>query len=93
MPKLKPGTIVPTSEEDKTITVAAMSDEDAMPLTDEEWSQVQPKLKRGRPKATVTKERITIRLSQEVTDYFRRTGKGWQTRLDKVLLDYVASHQ
>lgn len=30
-----------------------------------------------------------IRLSKDVTDYFKATGKGWQTRINQVLLDYV----
>ena len=36
------------------------------------------------------KERITIRLSKEVTDYFRKQGKGYQSRIDAVLRDYVS---
>ena len=93
MPKLKPGIIWPTPEEDAAITAAAMSDPDALPYTDEEWEQVKPYLQRGRPKAKVTKDRITIRLSREVTEFFRNTGAGWQTRMDKVLREYVASHR
>lgn len=46
---------------------------------------------RGMQKAP-TKERITIRVSSEVTEYFRSTGKGWQTRLDDVLKEYVSAH-
>ena len=46
---------------------------------------------RGRPKAEVTKERISVRLSAEVTDYFRATGKGWQTPAARVLAEYAAS--
>ncbi|MCW8167278.1 hypothetical protein D8B22_21100, partial [Verminephrobacter aporrectodeae subsp. tuberculatae] len=37
-----------------------------MPLTDEEWEAVKPLVRMGRPKAEVTKERITIRLSHDV---------------------------
>ena len=48
---------------------------------------------RGRPKATVTKERITIRLSREVVETFRATGEGWQTRMDEALQEYVREHQ
>lgn len=48
---------------------------------------------RGRPKAAVTKERITIRLSREVVETFRATGDGWQTRMDEVLQDYVKEHR
>lgn len=52
---------------------------------------LQAKL-RGRPKAAVTKERITIRLSPEVVQSFRATGDGWQTRIDAALRDWLKSH-
>jgi len=79
-----------TPEEDAAITAAAMSDPDALPLTDEEFA----KLKRvGRPRATVTKERITIRLSREVVDSFRATGNGWQTRMDEALMEWIREHR
>src|SRR5690606_19348409 len=48
---------------------------------------------RGRPKAEVTKERITIRLSRDVVDRFRATGEGWQTRMDAALKEYIETHQ
>ncbi len=51
------------------------------------------KASRGRPKSDKTKKPISIRLSEEVLEYFRATGKGWQTRLDSVLKDYVNSHK
>jgi uncharacterized protein (DUF4415 family) len=83
---------LPSPEEDAAITAAAMSDPDALPFTDEEWEGVQPILRRGRPPAVTTKERITIRLSAEVVRSFRATGKGWQTRLDRVLQDWLKNH-
>lgn len=93
MPKLKPGTIPPTLEEDSLITAAAMSDPDAIPLTDEEWAAAKPTLRRaGRPLATITKERITIRLSPEVVARFRATGQGWQTRIDAALMEWLSTH-
>jgi len=52
---------------------------------------LQSKL-RGRPKAAVTKERITIRLSPEVVQTFRATGDGWQTRVDSALKDWLKTH-
>lgn len=52
---------------------------------------LQAKL-RGRPKATVTKERITIRLSPEVVERFRASGDGWQTRVDAALKDWLKTH-
>lgn len=84
--------VLPTPEEDAAITAAAMSDPDAIPLTDEEWEAVKPTLRRGRPLAAVTKERITIRLSRDVVDTFRSTGDGWQTRMDSALKDWLKTH-
>ncbi|MBP8840264.1 MAG: BrnA antitoxin family protein [Giesbergeria sp.] len=54
-------------------------------------ASLQAKL-RGRPKAEVTKERITIRLSPEVVQSFRATGDGWQTRVDAALKDWLKTH-
>lgn len=53
---------------------------------------LQAKLK-GRPKAPVTKERITIRLSPEVVQTFRATGEGWQTRMDAALKEWLKTHK
>ena len=71
-------------------------------ITDEELANFRPASEvlsptlqtklRGRPKATVTKERITIRLSPEVVGAFRATGDGWQTRMDKALKDWLKTH-
>lgn len=84
--------IRPTDEEDKKITEAALSDVDALPLTDREWEKIKKTIRRGRPKATVTKNRITIRLSQDVLESFRSTGDGWQTRIDNALKDWLKTH-
>jgi len=92
MPKLKPGTVIPTEDEDVAITAAAMSDPDAIPLTDEEWEKVKPLVRMGRPKAEITKERISIRLSRDVVTQFRSTGEGWQTRIDAALRQFISEH-
>lgn len=92
MPKLKPATILPTEDEDAAITAAAVADPDAAPYTDSEWESVKPVLKRGRPPAAMTKERITIRLSPEVVQAFRASGEGWQTRVDAALKDWLKDH-
>jgi uncharacterized protein (DUF4415 family) len=39
----------------------------------------------GRPKATAPKRSVHLRLSPDVLDHFRATGKGWQTRIDEAL--------
>ncbi len=57
-------------------------------------SEVLPHLvhQRGKQKQ-LTKVPISIRLSPEVVAYFKSYGKGWQTRLNNVLQEYVATHQ
>jgi uncharacterized protein (DUF4415 family) len=92
MPKLKAGTIYPSIEEDIAITKAALSDPDSIPLTDAEWEIIKPTLKVGRPKAEITKERISIRLSKDLLAQFRATGDGWQTRMDVALRQYINEH-
>jgi uncharacterized protein (DUF4415 family) len=47
---------------------------------------------RGRPRATHPKERINIRLSQEVVEYFKSAGDGWQTRIDAALRQFITEH-
>jgi uncharacterized protein (DUF4415 family) len=46
---------------------------------------------RGKQKAP-TKQRTTVRLSPEVLAHFRATGKGWQTRMDAALREWIAQH-
>lgn len=89
MPKLKPGTIVPTPEEDDTIDRGIAADPDTYELGSADLKQMK---KIGRPKAEVTKERITIRLSPDVLERFRATGTGWQTRVDAALRDWLKTH-
>ncbi len=93
MPKLKPGTIIPTDEEDAAITRAALDDPDALPLSEEEWEVIRPTVRVGRPRSTQPlKEPTTIRLSPEVSQAFRATGPGWQTRIDEALKQWLREH-
>ncbi len=93
MPKLKTGTLIPTENEDAAITAAALTDPDAAPYSDEQWEAIKPTVRRGRPLADVTKERITIRLSSDVVRAFRESGDGWQTRINDALADWLKSHR
>ena len=49
--------------------------------------------KRGRPRKAQPKISTTVRLDPEVLEYFRATGKGWQTRLNEVLREHVISQK
>jgi uncharacterized protein (DUF4415 family) len=84
--------ILPTPEEDAIITAAAMSDPDAIPLTDAEWAAVQPQLRRGRPIAAQTKIHTGLRLDAEVVAAFKAGGRGWQTRMNDALKDWLKTH-
>ncbi|CAB3922008.1 BrnA antitoxin family protein [Achromobacter mucicolens] len=90
MPKLKPGTIVPTHEEDEAINRGIAADPDTYELGTADLKQMK---KIGRPKAEVTKERITIRLSPDVVEAFKASGTGWQTRIDTALKDWLKTHR
>ena len=71
-------------------------DPDAPEWTEEDWARARPAIevepqlvewslrKRGKRKAP-TKELISIRLDQDITDYFWSGGPGWQTRLNDTL--------
>jgi uncharacterized protein (DUF4415 family) len=48
--------------------------------------------KRGRPPLPQTKEHVSIRLDADVVQSFRRTGAGWQTRLNDALRDWLRTH-
>ena len=92
MPKLKPGTLIPTAEEDIAVTAAAMEDQDARAFTDEEWADVKPVRGHGRPVQTVTKTPISIRLDVRVLNAFKATGEGWQTRMNDALTEWADQH-
>lgn len=73
---------------------------DSPPLTDDELSRMRP-VKAHHPEIprrvrgiqqTPTKIPVSIRLSPKVLDYFKAKGKGWQTRVDEALREYIESH-
>jgi len=92
MPALKPGTILNTPEEDATITEAAMSDPDAMPFTDEEWASVKPLARIGRPRMATPKVPTTIRFDADVLAALKSSGRGWQTRVNEAVRDWLKLH-
>ena len=89
----RPTVLMPTVEEDKVITAAARSDPDAQPLTPQQLKSKRPiQAVRGRPKSERKKLLVSVRYSQEVVDFFKSTGEGWQSRMDGVLRQYVEQH-
>ena len=71
--------------------------DDAPELTDEFFERadefVGDKLvKRGRPMAEKTKLALTIRYDSDIVEAFKATGKGWQTRMNDALKDWLKTH-
>lgn len=107
MPKLKPGTVIPTPDEEVIINAGIVADLDSRELDDEWFAKAKPASKvlppeiysalvakrpRGRPKADETKVFTAIRLDADLLDKFKATGKGWQTRVNAALRQYLAEH-
>jgi uncharacterized protein (DUF4415 family) len=75
----------------KPSTPATWTDPDDAPELTEAFFQnadqyVGKKLKpRGRPKASVTKEPVKLRLDADVLAALRASGEGWQTRINDTL--------
>src|SRR5947207_2381407 len=84
---------IPTLKEDRAITAAAKADLDAQPLTSRQLKAMVPlRSLRGRPKSDNKKLLVSVRYSPEVIAFFKATGEGWQSRMDRVLRQYVARH-
>jgi uncharacterized protein (DUF4415 family) len=108
MPKLKPGTIVPTHDEAIAINAGIAADPHNPELTREWFAKATPasqafspetyaalvamKRPRGRPKADETKVFTAIRLDADLLDAFKATGKGWQTRVNAALRQFITEH-
>lgn len=82
---------VPTKKEDAVINAGIAADEDTYELNSEEFGHL--KRGRGRPKAAVRKVAISIRLDDDVANYFKSQGPGWQTRVNEVLKQYADKHR
>jgi uncharacterized protein (DUF4415 family) len=48
--------------------------------------------KPGRPLGSGIKESKTVRFDRDVLDAFRATGKGWQTRMNQALREWLLEH-
>jgi uncharacterized protein (DUF4415 family) len=49
-------------------------------------------VRRGRPAVASPKRTLTVRYDAEVIEAFRSTGKGWQTRMNDALKDWLKTH-
>lgn len=65
--------------------------DDAPDLSRDGWPGKFAKatVRRGRPALSSPKVSTTIRLSREVIDHFKGAGRGWQTRIDEALREWI----
>ena len=68
--------------------------DDAPDLSADGWPEkfARASVRRGRPPLAKPKVSTTIRLSQDVIDHFKAAGRGWQTRIDDALRDWIRTH-
>lgn len=55
------------------------------------WAQSTIKRGRGRPAVVVKRPTLNMRVDADVLQAFKATGPGWQTRINKLLREAVAS--
>jgi len=71
--------------------VLGPKDYDEIPELTDEWFQRATfhvggvPVPRGRPKSAARKHPISLRLDPDVLAHFRRSGRGWQSRINAVL--------
>ena len=83
-------------------TESTWIDPDDAPELTEEWFEnayqyhgnVMVKRGRGRPPIPESEKKVPvkIRYDQDVVEVFRQTGKGWQTRMNQALRQYLKEH-
>ncbi|MCY4408283.1 MAG: BrnA antitoxin family protein [Rhodospirillaceae bacterium] len=80
--------------ENEHSTARDFNPDDAPDLTRNGWPEklAKAKVRRGRPPVARPKVSTTIRLSPDVIDYFKAGGRGWQTRIDEALREWIGKH-
>ena len=77
-------------------TVSTWVDPDDAPALTDEWFEKadlylgDKLIRRGRPPGSGSKQQITLRLDKAVLEAFRKSGPGWQSRMNDVLARSVA---
>ena len=75
------------AQTDDDIRRAILTDPDAAPEVDAAW------FKSARVVMPETKQAFSLRLDREVVEWFKRQGKGYETRVNAVLRAYVNSQR
>lgn len=79
------------AKRDKNITNDVIDQDDVRPVLDDDWFEEADAyqgpvlVRKGRPKSDNPKQPVTIRLDRDLVEWFKRTGEGWQTRINSEL--------
>jgi len=84
-----------TAAKEARVKAGIKADPDARERTANDFAEMvsfaeMMKRRRGRPKAATHKVAVTVRLEPHVVEFFRRSGPGWQTRMNDTLARFVA---
>jgi uncharacterized protein (DUF4415 family) len=79
---------LPSDKEDAAIRAGIAADPDTHEVTSKEFKQLRPM---GRPRMACPKAPLTMRIDADVLAALRSSGQGWQTRVNALLRDAVAS--
>ena len=73
-------------------TVRGLDPDTAPDLSTDGWPErfAQATVRRGRPPIANPKVSTTIRLSPDVVEHFKAGGRGWQTRINDALREWIA---
>ena len=98
--------IMPTPEEEIQINAGIAADPDNPEWTDEDFARARPAaeffspevyaqlcaMRQRGPKDKPLKVPTTIRFDADVLAVLRASGKGWQTRVNEVIKDWLRTH-
>lgn len=88
---LDPNTPLSADEEAALARLAAMPDS-AIDFSDIPRSLADAEWTRPGVPPTENKQQVTLRLDADVLDYFRQSGRRYQTRINQVLRTYMQAH-
>jgi len=72
------------AKSEEQLLAEALSNPDALPMSDEDLENAE---------RVLFKAPVSIRLDEEVLEYFRAGGRGYQTRINAVLRTYVRAQK
>lgn len=88
--KSKSGRVIelPTAAENAAIDAAIAADPDTFEVSEVEFKR----LKRGRPHLSAPKVPTTIRFDADVLAALKASGRGWQTRVNEAMREWIKTH-